>query len=369
MKKLLFAVLVLLQTQAFATKARVQALAYSGHLTDEQYIFSDALYANYLGNFVSLESGAVLATNTTTSTTNAEGMLGYKLDDKSTMVFSFGRQDDLVINGRILSNALGTTYTMTQNPVHVFYGTKTDSANYAFGLSYSNFKDKVTSATESSANLSLGAEVGPWQYYGSYVFVNSVEGASKFDGAGALSVNAYYTGESFQAYLTVNRGVAKSSTTGVENESHTTQVIYLGLLETHQKDGNDLFWGAQVVAATADCKVTGSAVCDQKFTSTTLPVWIGFEAQGTTWLTLRGSITQSVLINQSKDEVGYPAGAFPGTTGGLSEFAAGANSTVVAAGLGLNFKNVVIDGTLSTATTQTVDTTNFLSQVALKYNF
>lgn len=371
MKKLLFAALLLIQTQAFATKARVQALAYSGHLTDEQYIFSDALYANYLGNFISLESGVVLSDSTTTSSSNAEGMVGYKLDENRTLVLALGHQDDYVVGAREFANAFGTTYTMTQNPVHAFYGIKGEDISYAFGAFYSNFKDKLTSATESSSGITFGAEVGAWQYYGAYVLGNTVETAAsnEFDGNGAWSLNTYYTGESIHAYLTINKGFAKSSTAGTENESHDNQTIYLGLLDTQQKDGNDTFWGAQIVTTTVSCHTTGSVACDQKYTSTVLPVWFGYEAQANSWLTLRGSITQTVLINQSKDELGYPAGALDFSTGAASELAAGENSTTVAAGVGLNFKNFTVDGTLSTASTQTLNTTDLMGQVGMKYTF
>ncbi|MGZ3727212.1 MAG: hypothetical protein ACXWQQ_15535 [Pseudobdellovibrio sp.] len=371
MKKLIFAALILLQMQAYATKARVQALAYSGQLTDEQYVFNNVLYANYLGNFVALESGAKSSTSATTSASNAEGMAGYKLNDKSSVVFSMGHQDAQIDAGRILVNALGTSYVMTQNPLHTFYGVKTDSANYGFGMSYSNMKDKLTDATESSSGLSLGTEIGPWQFYGNYTLVNSVETAAggKFDGAGAGSLNVYYTGENIHSFLNLNEEIAKSASAGIENESHIVQVVHLGLLETQQKDGNDIFWGAQIVTVLANCRVTASVACDKKYSSTKLPVWIGFETQEATWLTLRGSITQSVLLSQSKDEVGYPAGLLEASTGAVSEFSAGPNNTTVAAGIGFNFRNFNIDGTLSTATTQVLNAGNFIGQVGMKYNF
>jgi hypothetical protein len=45
------------------------------------------------------------------------------------------------------------------------------------------------------------------------------------------------------------------------------------------------------------------------------------------------------------------------------------NDTSVAMGIGLKFNRVVVDGVLSTATTQLVDASQLLSQVAVTYNF
>ena len=140
-------------------------------------------------------------------------------------------------------------------------------------------------------------------------------------------------------------------------------------METQQKDGNDIFWGAKIASVNADCRVTASVSCDKKFTSMQLPVWIGFEMQEASWLILRASIIQSTLLNQSKDEVGYPAGVFDASTGGVSQFSAGANNTLVAAGAGINFRNFTLDGTLTAATTQNINTGNFLGRVGVKYNF
>lgn len=374
MKYFILGLLLALTSTAHATKARVAALSFAGHLTDEQYIYSDALYTNYLGNFISLETGASTSTSATTTTSNAEGMIGYKINPTSTVVVSVGHQDDMVVFTRSFMNSLGTAYDMTQNPIHLFYGSKPEGEGavaWALGLEYSDYKNKVTDAKESSAGLNLGVEVGAWQFYGTYIFTNKVEtaAANEFDGSGALSVNTYYTGEKYHAYLTVIQGKAKSSTAGVDNESHDLRTIYLGILQTEVKDGNDLFWGAQLVSRTADCKIMASATCDTSYSSLSAPVWIGFEAEASPWLVLRGSITQPVLIHRSKDEVPYPADTFDQSTGALSDIGVNSDATTVAAGAGLRFNKFTIDGTLVGAQNQNLNLFELFTQVGLKYNY
>ena len=371
MKRIFFILSVFLYSQAYATKARVQALAHSAHLIDEQYIFSNVLYANTLENFIALESGLSNTSSSTTTNSNAEGMLGYKLNENKTLILALGHQDHILLSVRQFANSFGLNYTMPQNPIHLFLGLKTDDINYSIGALYSQFKNKLNSESESSAGISLGVEVGAWQYYGTYVVNNDVELTigDKFEGNGAWSLNAYYTGDSVHGFLTLNKSFVKSYSSGIEAESHDIQTIYLGLLDTQSKDGYDSFFGAQLVSTAVNCHLNSSVQCDQKYTSTILPVWFGYEMQATSWFVLRGSITQTVLLNQSKDELGYPARALDFSTGGLSEFSAGTNTTQVAAGVGLSFENLTIDGTLTVGSSQVINTSNLMGQLGLKYNY
>ena len=141
------------------------------------------------------------------------------------------------------------------------------------------------------------------------------------------------------------------------------------MAESNYKDGNDPFWGAEILTTGIECKVKGGLNCQKTARSVVLPVWFGIESQALPWMVLRGSIRQTVLFNQSKDDVGYAAGLFQNGTGAPSDYVEGPDSVHLAMGMGLQFGKVTIDGTLQTATTTFFDLSNFLSQASLKYQF
>ena len=372
MKNIFFILSLLFCTYAYATKARVIALANSPQFVDEQYIFSNINQINSLGRFVSFETGLSTVNATTTSTlSNAEGMLGVKLGDDDTVVVAVGHQDEAIIGSRVLASRLGNDFSRQQNPLYVLWGRKGELNSYGVGLFYSNYRDKVSGEAESSSGVSLGLTMGAWRYYAVFTAVNSAETAAnaKFNGAGYLSANVDYGGDTTQFYLRFVRSVEKVTTSGTENSSNLIQTVRLGLTDSTYKDSSTYFWGSEVVSTSVDCRVLGSVVCNKKYTSTVLPVWFGIEAQGTTWLVVRGSVKQTVFLNQSKDDVGYPTGTFPGTNGGVSENSAGTGTTVVSMGAGLALRNVIIDGLLTGSTTQNVNSANLLSQLSLKYTF
>lgn len=372
MKKLLILVLSLLSVNAFATKARLTALGSSFHLVDEQFGYTNPMNFHFLGNMVALETGLTTSTNTRN---NAEGLVSYGMSDTSRIVFELGKNDDNVLAGRTLINSIvgAGTYIVPQNMAHLFYGTQSGDMIYYGGVYYSNKDDKFNNATESSSGLSFSVKSGPSILFVNYSLVNSVEAAAgtKFDGAGNVKLALRHRADDMVYGLDVISWTAKSSTAGTENESFGNQSIFLRALKsTKAENGSEVFYGAQVVSTTVTCKVTGSAACSTKFARMTLPVWIGVEANAADWLTIRGSITQTVLVNSTKDDIGLPAtSGVSGANGAVSDLSAAANNTAVAAGLGFKFKSITVDGTLAGATTQALNQANFLSQLGMTYKF
>jgi hypothetical protein len=99
-----------------------------------------------------------------------------------------------------------------------------------------------------------------------------------------------------------------------------------------------------------------------------LPVTIGMEAEATSWLTLRGSVTQNVILNTEETAVLNVAKKKTQT-----------NTTNVSAGATLNFGKLKVDGVIGTtgasraaptATEQGVlATDNLLTRVGVTYMF
>lgn len=365
--------ITIISVNAFASKARVQALSNSLHLIDSQTIYKNPLDLLGLENFVSAEMGLTAATSLVDG---AEAMISYGFKENQRLAFSVGHQDESVTDARIFINTLTTAnFELAQNPLYVFYSIEDSLTSYAMGISYSGKSDKVTGLKESSASLSAGAEMGNLQISSLYTFVNSAEALAgkKLDASGYWQTTLSYLLESTTVEFKYITSRAKMSTElGAlknDNELHVKNVITLGLADLSSRDGSDFFWGAEVVSTSINCKINLSSGCNKNFTRTVLPAWFGVETEVSDWLIFRGAVKQSFLINITKDEFGYPASIVSGATGVTSNIASGENDTMISSGLGFKFKNLIFDGTLASSSTQKFDLTNFLSQASLTYLF
>jgi hypothetical protein len=374
MKNILFILVSLFSLQAFATKARLASLGNSFHIIDPQAVYFNPLRLLQFGDLVMIESGVTAATS---STDNAEGAVFFAVSDNSRMAVSFGNNNDLVQNGRRFTNSIlggAPTYSTPQNMAHTFYGVKNGDKFYSVGLFYSNFDDKLNALTDSSLGFLLGYRNKSFSAFGSYALVNAVEAAAgkKFDGGKAYRLSGRYAIDDTLYALDLGGWLNKSSTSGIENEAYANRSVSLRMIKSLKKDGNEVFYGFGIVSNTIDCKTKASISCSTKFSSLILPVIIGAEVNALDWLTLRGTITQSLPISTVKDEIGLPVAATSGVTGAngaVSDLTAQPNTTTLALGAGLKFNKITIDGSLGTATTQAVNTTALMTQVGLTYNY
>lgn len=374
MKKLLLVAISLLSVNAFATKARVIALGSAFNVVDSSGIFSNPLRVHQFSNLVTLETGVTAAT---TTRDNAEGLFYYTLTEKARIAVSLGNNDAMIQTGRTFINGqAGTTnYVTPQNMLHLFYGLDEGDVQYAGGIFMSSKNDKIvaTNSKENSAGLSLGIKSGVNSAYVTAGLTNTAEqGLVKFEGGGYTKLSLRTTQMDLMWGLDLVSWTAKSKTiaSGVEDYSFANQNFGLRVAKSHKNDtGSEVFYGANLNQQTVECKTNASVACTEKFTRTNLPVFIGMEVNAADWLTVRGSVTQSIM-DTVKDDIGLAAATgISGAAGGLSDFGAYKNTTVVAAGVGLKFNKLTLDGTLSTSTTQTVNTTDLMSQVGMTYNF
>lgn len=370
MLRLILIISLFYAAPVFATKARLLSLANSFQLTDPQSVYQKPIDLIYIDNLVSLESGV---TNATSTTNGAEAFTSYLMSDKAQIALGFGHQDDAIATTRSFMNAVlgAAKYELSQNPVHVFYGVRDSLTSYVLGAFYSNKKDRLNALTESSAGFSAGMEWGNWQFNTVYSLVNTVEaaGGQRFDGKGYWNSSVSYLLDDTLFRFSYLNTDAKSTTGAVENEFHRIETVTLGLTDKKIREENNFFWGAEVVSTAVKCRISGSADCNKIYTSTTLPLWIGFEAQASDWLTLRSALKQIIFVGLIKDEVGYPTGALSSSNGAIQNIAAPANSTAVTLGAGLKFNRITLDALMSTATSQNIDFTNLFSQVGATFNY
>lgn len=372
MKQLLVIAIALASTTAFASRARVTSLGNSPHVIDTQRIYMNPANMFSFGDFVNMESGT---TAQGAEGTNTEGMLvrsmgdakmGLSLGHRSKNASAFGLR-------AIYAQAAGVSTTMTvvnnqQNPIELSYGMKAGDLTWAATLVYSNYDDKRNGVKESSAGLRLGALTGAWDIALGLGLGNKVEttAAPAVDFEGTMGISAYagYTMDSMYYYGEVILAGAKMDVGGAEQANVDSTTVTLGAVDSLKKDGNEFFYGAKLVNTMVKNEKTAVATDDTEDTSLTLPVIVGLEAEATSWMTLRGSLTQTVLINDSKAETGSTTTA---------EFAPGANNTVAAIGAGLKFNKVTIDGSLQGLTggaaNQQLNGNTLLSTVGLTYMF
>lgn len=357
--------------QALASKARLMSLANSRHIQDEQQIFTNPLQLNYLEAFVSYESGAMGVSSTTTATSNAEALAGFVTKEGSHLAVSLGHQDsNVVFSRKFINDVSALNFNMTQNPLHLFYANTYEDTSYALSFQYSNYRNKITREGESTAGVGFGVELGAWQLNSQYILINSSETTvNRFDGSGYLTGSIQYATDTNNFYAIYYSMPAAAYNGTSVLESHSLQGLRLGFVDSNLRDGNDPFWGAEILTTGIECKVKTGMKCQKVARSVVLPVWFGVESQATPWMVLRGSVRQTVLFNQSKDDVGYPLALFQNGTGVASNYVEGPDSVQLALGMGLDFGKVKIDGTLQTATTTFLDLSRFLTQVSLKYEF
>lgn len=371
MKKMTIIVAVALcATSAFASKARLKALSASPHLQDTRNVFVKPDQALVHGEFVSMETSANVALDTATAGTgndtapNAEGGFVRKMNDTMAMGAWLGNKSNLATAG--LSDA-GSTVTL-QNPLNLYFASKAGEMNWGAGLYYASHDDKANKDKASAMGLALSASsTAGWDaQFGMGLTGEATDNdTTKYEQKSPMYISGGYWMDTMYLYgkYAMNGGKSKAVNGGAalgETDSSTTQV---GIVNSHKKDGADFFYGVSYLMTQEKVK-NGT-----KTEGTCLPVVIGIEADAASWLVLRGSITQNVLLGTNKIT---PNGAAASEQTML-------DNTVVAAGLGLKLGKFMVDGTLAATTPQVAPATStsgkfgsdagFLSEVALTYAF
>ena len=368
MKQLLVIAIALTSVNAFATRARTLALGSSPHLIDTNTVYAKPYDMFRLGgDYVVLETGATGGLTQTAANSNAEGMIVRTMGDAK-LGLSLGHQSQNASSwGLRGANTLAPAALKVnqQNPIEFSYGMKTGDIAWAGTLVYSNYNNKVATAgtleKESSMGVRFGATSGAWDGALSLGLANTanIVSGNKFTGTSAIGLNGGYQMDTMYFFGNfVTAGAKEEDNAGTQAFKINNQTLSLGVVNSHKKDGNDLFYSVALNQGLTN--TTTGAAAEVKTTTLSLPIVIGLEVEAASWMTLRGSVSQSTLINSSKTEQSGVS---------LAETDPGANTTTVALGAGLKFNKLTFDGTLSTATTQTVNTTNLLAQAGMTYWF
>lgn len=360
MKTLLTLAIVLASTSAFATRARVTALGSAAHLKDAATVYINPADIFVVSDSVTIESGATnLVPGTDAINAGTEALL-IKSSGDAKWALSLGHDDVRSYAQRTDGDVAGTAIIAQQNPIELSYGMKAGDLAWAGTLVYSNFNNKVADVKESTTSLKFGVNASAWAASVDVGLVDKWEdgtNSDEFKGKSNVALRGGYwvSSDLYTHGRLAMTGYEVTDAAAVVSDVKGTE-IELGAINTMKNDGNEFFWGASLLSVNDK-----DDTADVKSSSLHLPLVIGLEANAASWLTLRGSVTQSVLIHDDKVE---------DATSTVSETAPGLNSTAFAAGAGLKLGKLAVDGSiLAGAANQNIDADNLLGTVGLTYSF
>lgn len=350
MKNLLvLAALTVAVSPAFASKARYGALGNSAHITDTQSIFVNPVHMHKVGQFATFELGQP----TNGGTPYAEKAEGGFLMNSSWGVWGayVGHRSETVtefvsgINATTAANPALPGYNgqllTEQNPLDLFFGGDVSGMKWGTYLHYSSAKNDAavagvngTDAKVETAGAGFGLAGDLWDAY-LRVGLNG-KSEAKATAPAALSAELkqkglYSAGGGYwmeNNYIFANFLTAKGEFTltgGGTTDIEKTE-YQVGVVNNNPVAGGNVFYGVSYLN-------NETKNGNNKSTKSRLPVVVGMEVDAASWLVLRGSVTQAVLVGENKSLAGQKAEL--------------TNSTTVAAGAGLKFGKLTLDGLIS----------------------
>jgi len=380
--------LAVLSTSAWATKSRMEALGQDSergslYIQDSRNLFRNAAHVNTFKNYVVTEWGTATAGTADSATApTAEGGFFREMGAFSYGVYLGNKNDseEAVRNGAgyggsaIATGAAG--FQDYDNPIDLFFG---GDMGIQWGARISYAKGEVdtgTAATKtehSAMGLGLGIVMGDLDVYGSM----KLKDESKGDGATA---DAKYEAGGMQLGLGYNLGDLRvyadyakqdaeytSAAGAAKNETDQTSMMF-GVAKTHEVSSSSRVWySLSYLNVKGEDKDGTTATNNQEQTNTRLLLGVGMEAEANSWLTLRGSVTGPVVMNETETK----------TTTTTKQ--TNANQVDVNAGATLSFGKLKIDGSIGTSASArngalgtksgVLTTDNLLSRVAVHYWF
>lgn len=381
MKKQLVLVtgLAVLAAPAFASKARLQALGESTngsqYINDNRNIFLNASHVNNHKDLVTFETGASSQVTESAAAPRAEG--GYFFSNGN-MVYGvqLGQQSDTAhaLRGAGLNNATATAQLAEVNTVDLFVGGDA-GVKWGASLLYSSSEDKQTTTAadvkeQNSMRLRLGASQGNWDAFANVSIANEAElvNGDKFEGNLGYQLGGSWMWNSYTLFANYSSFTADGTQSGDKKEVSLGQTEVGVGRATKLNDKTSLFTKVSYRMTSAEndraAAGNGAAFTVKKVETTAIPVVIGLEHDAASWLTLRGSIGQNVIVNEVKGQ----------------DKNTETSTTVVNAGATLKFGDLSVDGVIgnmdNTSAVQasgtasgTIRTDALMSRVSMTYRF
>lgn len=373
--------LIVLSPLAQATRARLLSLGQDKNgslfIEDERNIFLNPAFVTKVPNQINLEAGNYdrvsssrpPATNDTTNDPKAEGGIVYQMPE-----FSLGTQVGRVSKAADLIDAqpsLTTSFYDPQNGIDLIFGKKA-KVTWGASLHYAKSKeDSGQAANPDSEAKILSARGGilndKYQGYLNWDIMHDSEtrttgGTREFDGKLSLEAGGSYNLNSRSKVGGYILRTKNDFNNGAGEKGDYLLTRLSGQYFYYFKNEKGMMvYGLGGLYYEKGESDYDTATTDKKETYLSIPVGLGFEAGMTSWLKLRGSVAQNVLIDKS-DSV-------DGTNDRKSE---GQDDTIVTLGSSLLFQNFSLDATLEgtgSAGSGKVNGNTLMANVGATYNF
>lgn len=364
--------------RAHASKARLQSLSQSVNgslfINDNRDIFLNPATINEVAGGANFEWGAKPSPSASPS---AEGGAIYKTDmlNYGLQIGRIGDATQEMATATSLVLTGGKTYFYPQNSLDAIVGAAAGALKWGAGVHYAR-SQYDTGATvnfpkKKARDLQLlgGAILGQMRGYAKIDVIHEsttddVGGSTlSYTGKPSAELGGKFALDDLQAVgvIVSRRAFGFDNASGTQGDviDLRARADYFRLLVS--KAGTTLFALAGVSYATVDVGYTTVGVQSAKYMSLTSPVGLGVEHRALSWLTLRASVTQNILLDQDK------------RTNGTSDYeSANLEDTTVAAGLSAHLnENMQIDATFKGAdsTTGELNGTQLAANVSFLYNF
>lgn len=362
--------LAVLSTSAFATKARMEALGQGSErgsffIQDTRNVFRNAANVNDMTNYIVTEWG----TSPAGANPNAEGGIFRSAGSLNYGIYLGSEIDN---QDRVLdtddSGIDDISFMDQSNRLQVFVGGDAGIKWGATAYYASNKNEQGAFETKNSAlGLGVGVVSGPIDGYVNLLLSDKSDGSSitglgndagevaaandKWEADLGMNVGVGYTWMNYKFFAEYTKGGAEATIAGAKAEEESTDII-VGVGHTHEVSASSRVFTSLQYENSKDEVKSGGTTAETK--SQSLPLTIGFETDATSWLALRGSISQNVVIGS--DEV-------------AGKKASQQNSTRVNTGATLNFGKLKVDGMIGTTTAGNLSTDELLARVGLHYWF
>ncbi|MDD0852606.1 hypothetical protein HBN50_05835 [Halobacteriovorax sp. GB3] len=315
--------LAVLSTSAFATKSRMAALGQntdrgSFYIEDTRNVFRNASALNNTKNYLVTEWGDSNASET------VEG--GFFREMGS---FAYGLYLGDEANGTF--DRSNSNFLKQDNNLDLMFAGDM-GVKWGARLHYTSSEDESGAFKKENdgLGLGLGIEMGAIEVYANLDLKDESKGAAtaddKFEGDGMV-LGASYNMGAMTFFADYETNTKEETVSGTKTETDYTAMT-VGVGHIHEVTSTARVF-TDIAYATTETEVKGGT----KTETTALPLTVGFESDATSWLTLRGSVKQNVIINETKTD-----GKKKSTN----------NTTDVAAGATLNFGKLKVDGVIGT---------------------
>lgn len=397
MKKslLILAGLTLAAANANASKARLMALGQptdgSYYLSDTRNIFKNPAYVGALGEFATMEWGKTIdgvaspdggsdrrspaAEGGFTKgfgTLKAGAYLGYA-GNFAANLDAF----DSAANTATGAAPFTTKFLHPQNTLSLFIGGG-EEMKFGAMLLYANSEDKVGGTTPTgngdrkakTMELRGGVSTDMFEAYAHTEFGSESKNntaattTAKVDSSFNWTLGgAFKVSDELKVFADLSMGEIEYKdgvATPVNGNKYKMMNWKIGAANvTDIEGGTKFFYSASLSSTSKKLEDTIANGTDTNKTDTlSIPLTVGLEHDANSWLVLRGSVAQNIPIVDSKKDRNVTDKSFD-------------NTTTVAAGAGLKFGKLVLDGTFAgaTGTTGNLNATELLGNVAMTYNF